>query len=119
MVRLRYDPLDFDIHCDPYPAYRRLRAEQPLYWNEERAFWALSRYDDVARAARDWQRFSSGPAGERSELDRFFGIRPPGYVAADSERHAVFRKILRQDVAVLEPAGAAHNPSLLAQILSK
>jgi cytochrome P450 len=96
---LTYDPLDFDTHCDPYPTYRRLRAEQPLYWNAERSFWALSRHDDVARAARDWQRYSSGPGGERSEMDRYFGIRPVDYVAADSERHSVVRGLLRRDFA--------------------
>jgi cytochrome P450 len=101
---VRYDPLDFSIHCDPYPTYRRLRAEQPLYRNEERGFWALSRYGDVERAARDWQRFSAGPPGERSDMDRFFGIRPSGYVAADTDRHGVFRKVLRQHVAASEVA---------------
>ena len=96
---LQYDPLDLGTHCDPYPTYGRLRAEQPLYWNPEREFWALSRREDVARAARDWQTFSAGPGGERSDLDRFFGIRPVDYVAADSARHRVFRRLLRQDFA--------------------
>jgi cytochrome P450 len=94
---LNYDPLDFATHCDPYPTYRRLRAEQPLYWNPDRRFWALSLRDDVARAARDWQRYSSGPEGERSDMDRFFGIRPVDYVAADSPRHTLVRKLLRRD----------------------
>jgi cytochrome P450 len=96
---LTYDPLDFATHCDPYPTYRQLRAEQPLYWNQERRFWALSRRADVAQAARDWQRYSSGPGGERSDMDRFFGIRPVDYVAADSERHSVVRGLLRRDFA--------------------
>ncbi len=33
------DPYDYDFHEDPYPYYRRLRDEAPLYRNEERNFW--------------------------------------------------------------------------------
>ena len=29
-----YDPYDFEIDADPYPVWRRLRDEQPLYYNE-------------------------------------------------------------------------------------
>ena len=29
-----YDPYDFEIDTDPYPIWRRLRDEQPLYYNE-------------------------------------------------------------------------------------
>jgi hypothetical protein len=27
-----YDPYDVSINADPYPVYRRLRDEAPLYW---------------------------------------------------------------------------------------
>ena len=36
---LRYDPYDRDIDADPYPVYRRLRTEAPLYYNEEYDFF--------------------------------------------------------------------------------
>ena len=29
-----YDPYDVDIDADPYPVFRRLREEAPLYYNE-------------------------------------------------------------------------------------
>src|SRR3978361_1462811 len=41
------DPYDYDCHEDPYPYYRRLRDEAPLYRNEELGFWALSRHAGV------------------------------------------------------------------------
>ena len=37
-----YDPFDFDIDDDPYPVWRRLREEAPLYYNEKYNFYALS-----------------------------------------------------------------------------
>lgn len=46
-AELVLDPYDYDFHEDPYPYYRRLRDEAPLYRNEERNFWAVSRHHDV------------------------------------------------------------------------
>ena len=48
-----------DIDANPFPAYRRLRDEFPCYWSESAGFWFLSRYADVARAAVDWETYSS------------------------------------------------------------
>ena len=32
---LYYDPLDVRIDDDPYPVWKRLRDEAPLYYNEK------------------------------------------------------------------------------------
>ena len=47
------DPYDYDFHEDPYPYYKRLRDEAPLYHNEELEFWALSRHADVLQGFRN------------------------------------------------------------------
>jgi cytochrome P450 len=47
------DPYDYDFHEDPYPYYKRLRDEAPLYRNEELGFWALSRHSDVLQGFRN------------------------------------------------------------------
>jgi cytochrome P450 len=47
------DPYAYDFHEDPYPYYRRLRDEAPLYRNEELGFWALSRHRDVLAGFRN------------------------------------------------------------------
>jgi cytochrome P450 len=47
------DPYDYDFHEDPYPYYRRLRDEAPLYRNDELGFWALSRHADVLQGFRN------------------------------------------------------------------
>jgi cytochrome P450 len=54
-----FDPYDVEINADPYPAYRRLREEAPIYYNERYDFWALSRHDDVHKALLNWQTFSN------------------------------------------------------------
>ncbi|MEZ0340573.1 cytochrome P450 [Mycobacterium sp. pV006] len=50
---VKLDPYDYDFHEDPYPYYRRLRDEAPLYHNEELGFWALSRHADVLQGFRN------------------------------------------------------------------
>ena len=47
-----YDPYDIDIDADPYPVFRRLRDEAPLYYSEQHDFYAVSRFDDVERPRR-------------------------------------------------------------------
>ena len=55
-----YDPNDTGIHADPYPVFRRLREEAPLYHNEAHDFYAVSRYEDAERGLVDSTRLRSG-----------------------------------------------------------
>jgi cytochrome P450 len=54
-----YDPYDRDILEDPYPIFKRLRDEAPLYYNEPYDFFAVSRFEDVKRSLLDRSTFSS------------------------------------------------------------
>src|SRR6185503_5034106 len=47
------DPYNYDFHEDPYPYYKRLRDEAPLYHNSDLGFWALSRHQDVLAGFRN------------------------------------------------------------------
>src|SRR3974390_1360773 len=58
-----YDPYDVEIDADPYPVFRRLREEAPLYYNEAHDFYALSRFADVERGYLDPKTFISGRRG--------------------------------------------------------
>ena len=57
--KVHYDPYDALVCADPYPHYARLRSSAPVYRNEERDFWALSRHADVMHALLDETRFSN------------------------------------------------------------
>jgi cytochrome P450 len=82
-----FDPLAQE---DPYDAYRMVRADCPVYRNEERGFWALSRFDDVQRAAREWPRWSSA---EGVNLDDTLSLTGPGnFIAADPPEHDRLRR---------------------------
>jgi cytochrome P450 len=56
---LRWDPYDASLKEDPYPIWRRMRDEAPLYRNDRYNFFALSRFADVDAAHRDPATFSS------------------------------------------------------------
>ncbi|HYB82735.1 MAG TPA: cytochrome P450, partial [Mycobacterium sp.] len=58
-VGLYYDPFDVDIDDDPYPVWKRMREKAPLYYNEKYNFYALSRYQDVARELPNWETYRS------------------------------------------------------------
>jgi cytochrome P450 len=48
-----------DIYANPYPVYRRLREEAPLYYNEQYDFYAVSRFEDAERVMVDRDTFVS------------------------------------------------------------
>jgi cytochrome P450 len=103
-----YDPYDVGIHTDPYPVYRRLREEAPLYRNEQHDFYALSRYEDVERGLVDRETYISGRGGIL-ELIRAGIEMPPGVlIFEDPPLHTVHRSLLSRvftprKMSALEP----------------
>lgn len=57
--RLDFDPFSEDFFNGAFDTYRRLRNEAPVYYSEKWDFWALTRYEDVAPATKDYETFSS------------------------------------------------------------
>ena len=64
-VDVYYDPFDFGIDDDPYSVWKRMRAEASLCYNEKYDFYALSRYDDVARGTPRLRDVSVGAGYDR------------------------------------------------------
>ncbi len=95
MSELYYDPWDFDIDLDPYPTYRRLRDECPVYYNERHGFWGLSRYADVdGGALKDTARLSSA-RGDILEVVMADPVMPPGiFINEDPPLHTIHRAIV-------------------------
>jgi len=89
-----YDPYDFEIDSDPYPVWKRLRDERPLYYNERYDFYALSRFDDVDRCSLDWERYISSK-GTVLELIKSGMELPPGSIIfEDPPAHNIHRRLL-------------------------
>jgi cytochrome P450 len=89
-----FDPYDVELNADPYPMFRRLREEAPLYYNEQHDFYALSRFADVDDAIVDYQTFSSA-RGAIIELIRANLEMPSGVlIFEDPPIHDIHRKLL-------------------------
>jgi hypothetical protein len=103
-----YDPYDFEIDSDPYPVWKRLRDERPLYYNERYDFYALSRFDDVDRCSIDWETYISSK-GTVLELIKSGMELPPGSIIfEDPPAHNIHRRLLSRvftprNINALEP----------------
>jgi cytochrome P450 len=64
-----YDPFDPAVIADPFPYYRLLQSEAPVYEVEKHGIFVVSRFDDVEEVAQNWENFSTtwGPGPQRME----------------------------------------------------
>ncbi|WAC92299.1 cytochrome P450 [Mycobacterium sp. Aquia_213] len=58
-AHLVFDPFSEEFFNDPYPTYRRMREEAPVYYDEAHDFYALARHEDVSAAFKDYETYSS------------------------------------------------------------
>lgn len=54
-----FDPMSPEMLDDPYPIYRQLRDEDPVYYSKRFKTWILTRYDDVRSALMDFDTYCS------------------------------------------------------------
>ena len=99
-----YNPFAREIQTNPYPVYRWLRDEAPVYHNEEIGFWALSRFADVLSAHLDASTFISGHGVTIEGYDRGNDV----LISRDEPSHTWHRKLVSRlftprAIAELEP----------------
>ncbi|TVS85132.1 cytochrome P450 [Mycobacterium helveticum] len=93
-VGLYYDPFDSGIDDDPYPVWQRMRDEAPLYYNERYGFYALSRYEDVARELPNWETYRSGRGTTADILFANIEVPPGILLFEDPPLHDLHRRLL-------------------------
>jgi len=103
-----YDPYDVGINADPYPVYRRLRDEAPLYINERHGFYAVSRFADVEAGLRDPKTYISGRGGIIELIQAGIEMPPGILIFEDPPSHTMHRSLLSRvftprKMAALEP----------------
>jgi cytochrome P450 len=90
---LYYDPWDYAIDADPYPVWKRLRDEAPVYFNERHNFYALSRYDDVLDGLLETDTFLSSHGIVLEMItDQVWDI--PMMIMMDPPGHTRLRKLV-------------------------
>jgi cytochrome P450 len=118
-----YDPFSPVVQDDPYPFYKVLRDEHPVYRTPGRDFWTLSRFTDVQSAARDHGWLSNARGVELDDAAEVYpGAFGPGIVGwTDPPDHGRIRKVVQRSfspagVAALEPMVRGHVNSLLDEL---
>jgi cytochrome P450 len=91
---LYYDPYDFEIDVDPYPLWKRMRDEAPLYYNERYDFYALTRFDDVEKGLVDWKTYISGNGSVLEMIKAKMEIPPGSILFEDPPAHDEHRALL-------------------------
>jgi cytochrome P450 len=103
-----FDPYDVEINLDPYPVFRRLREEAPLYYNEQHDFYAVSRFEDVERGLVDAKTYISSRGAILELIKANIEIPPGVLIFEDPPVHTAHRSLLSRvftprRVAALEP----------------
>jgi cytochrome P450 len=101
---VEYDPFAWETAHNPYPVYRQLRDEAPVYHSERHSFWALSRYDDVIAGHLNTDDFSSAEGVTIEGMEK----GAPFLILKDPPEHAAHRRIVGRlftprRIAQLEP----------------
>lgn len=101
---------DRDVVADPFPAFRRLREDDPAHWSENLNGWILTRYDDV-RDALSLSVDRIIPFLEhqsRDALDAFGDLRLIALWSSfnDQPMHTHLRRIMGKALTVGYTAGA-------------
>jgi cytochrome P450 len=107
---VEFDPYSDDFFNSPFETYRRMRDEAPVYHNAKYDFWALTRYEDVAPALKDFETYSSAK-GITLDMVKAAELKMPAgsfIIMMDPPEHERMRKLVNRvftprAVAALEP----------------
>src|ERR1700748_1241197 len=114
-------PMEFDPYSDsffdnPYETYRWMRDERPVYYSERWDFYALTRYDDVVAAHRDWETFSSAYGVTLDGLSMRQRLDTTMLIIMAPPEHERRRKLVRQ---VFTKAAIANLEPLVVQVVTE
>jgi cytochrome P450 len=91
---MEFDPYSNEFFNDPFDVYRHLRDHAPVYHNEKRNFYALSRFQDVLDASVDHGTFSSAKGILIEDLPPEILEARPMMIMMDPPRATRLRKLI-------------------------
>lgn len=93
MTELYWDPIDPALRDDPYPLWKRLRDEAPVWHNDRYDFWVLSRFHDIEAAHKDPIGFSSAHGTTFDSLSPEV-VETGMMIWTDPPKHSTLRKLV-------------------------
>jgi cytochrome P450 family 142 subfamily A polypeptide 1 len=95
------------FYVEPEERWAWMRANAPVYWDDEAGIWGLSSHEHVSAVSRDWQTFCSGK-----------GSRPdssvPSMINMDGDEHSFRRGIVKRGFTLRRVQD--HEPFLRATV---
>jgi cytochrome P450 PksS len=125
MQESSYNLLSPEALTNPYPIYRKLREEAPVYWSETFQCWILTRYNDVVTALLDLRLSSERletlaklhlPQLDSGILDNYLHVFGKGMAMRDPPEHTRLRKIASQGFT---HKALKHWQSLVQQVVNE
>lgn len=96
-----------DFWAEPEERWAWMRANAPVYWDDDEGIWGLASHEHVSTASRDWQTFCSGQ-GSRPESS------VPSMINMDGTEHSFRRGIVKRGFTVRRVQD--HEPFLRATV---
>ncbi len=91
--------LDLFANGAPWAAFKTLRNESPVHWNEEEApnhgFWSVMGYHDIVGVLRDSDTFTSERFTNLEEVDKEQEEARRSLLETDGTRHRALRRLLQ------------------------
>lgn len=90
---------DTFVRCVPHAAFARLRREDPVAWIDEMdgsGFWAVTRYDDIVDASRDWRTFTVTKGIRLEEMSEEEMFHRRTMMEHDPPEHARLRRLVQK-----------------------
>ncbi len=95
-----YDPLSYAVYDHPYDVYRGLRDHAPVYFNERRNLWVVSRYADVRACLANHEQLVNAFGNDIDGTHDSYGVGM--LVCQDPPRHTVLRDAVRRSFGARE-----------------
>jgi len=102
MVTVEFNPIGPEALSNPYPAYKALREQRPVHWNELFEAWVFTRFEDVdavlmhpdfsAERNRARNRFSEMVRQQQEQFGPF--AQAPTMLTSDPPEHTRLRRLV-------------------------
>jgi len=110
--------MDPDFHADPFPHFRWMHDNAPLYWDDVTGLWAVTKHEHVSHIEANWETFCSVKGSRpESSVPSMINLDPPehtrrrrivssGFTPRRVSAHEDFlRDTVRSLMDAVEPAG--------------
>jgi cytochrome P450 len=99
LEKINLTDLDLFEKGAPWDAFKTLRNESPVHWNEEEApnsgFYSVMKYQDIVRVLRDSETFTSERFTNLEEVDAEQEQARRSLLETDGTRHRALRRLLQ------------------------